>query len=106
MQRIIGVIVLISSVALAQPAPQPVFEVAVVRRALPLPGSAAGFRSTGGPGTDDPIRYVCRGSMWSILQAAFGVKPDRFEQLPDWTRERRFEIEARVPAGPTTAGLQ
>jgi uncharacterized protein (TIGR03435 family) len=81
----------------AQSTSHPAFEVAVVRRSLPIPGSAAGFRSTGGPGTGDPTRCVCGGSMWAILQAAFGVKSDRFEQLPDWTRERRFEIDARVP---------
>lgn len=99
-------IALISSLTFGQSTSHPAFEVAAIRRVLPIPGSAAGFRTTGGPGTDDPTHFVCRGSMWAILQATFGVKSDRFEQLPDWTRERRFEIEAKVPAGATKNDLQ
>jgi uncharacterized protein (TIGR03435 family) len=44
--------------------------------------------------------------MWAILQVAFGVKDSRIEQLPDWARERRFEIEAKVPPGATKSDLQ
>lgn len=81
----------------------PPFEVASVRTVLP---GGTGRRVTGGPGTDDPTRFDCLGSMWAILQIAFGVKDDRFEHLPEWARQRKFEIEAKLPLGTSKEQLQ
>ncbi len=104
MRRVVyGLAAFISSATFGQAPSHPAFEVAVVRRALP--GGVA-RRVTGGPGTPDPTRFDCLGSMWAILQVAFGVKGSPIEQLPDWARERRLEIEAKVPPGATKSDLQ
>lgn len=106
MRRVVfGFVSLVSAAAFGQSPSHPAFDVAVVRRSLPVRGSAA-RRVTGGPGTDDPTRFDCLGNMWTILQVAFGVKDSRIEQLPDWARVRRFEIEAKVPAGATKRDLR
>ena len=91
--------------AFAQPPATVSFEVSTVRRVLPIPGSP-GRRVTGGPGTDDPTHFTYLGAMVSLLQAAFGIKDDQLENPPDWTRETRFQIEARVPPGATKEQLQ
>jgi uncharacterized protein (TIGR03435 family) len=79
------------------------FEVAAVRRALSL---GAGKRIAGGPGTGDPTRFTYLGFMFAILQSAFGVKDNQFENRPEWTYEEKFEIEAKVPPGATAEQVQ
>jgi uncharacterized protein (TIGR03435 family) len=74
-----------------------------VRTALKL-GAARSIR--GGPGTDDPTRFIYLGFMFSILQSAFGVRDNQFENRPDWTRDEKFEIEAKVPPGATGTQVQ
>src|SRR5579871_2129715 len=95
-------IVFAVATAFGQSPTQPVFEAASVRTVL----LGGGRRVTGGPGTDDPTRFTCSGSMWAILEVAFGIKSDQFDQLPDWTRERRFEIVANVSPNTTKEQLR
>lgn len=78
-------------------------EVASVKAVAPGTPSR---RPAGGPGTDDPIRFTCATTMATILQTAFGVKPNQLDGLPDWTRRDRFEIIANVPPGATTEQFQ
>jgi uncharacterized protein (TIGR03435 family) len=44
--------------------------------------------------------------MWAILQRAFGVKGDQFVDLPEWTRDQKFDIVANVPEGATKEQFQ
>jgi uncharacterized protein (TIGR03435 family) len=96
-------VIFAAAVALAQSPATVAFEVASVKTVL-LGGAAR--RVTGGPGTNDPTRFTYLGSMWAILQAAFGVKGEQLDQLPEWTRERRFEIDANVPPDATKEQLK
>ena len=90
------------SAMLAQPGPKLEFEVASIKSSPP-PAAGVGYTvgCRGGPGTNDPVLYVCGNiSLSNLVTLAYGV---RFYQLsaPDWTMTTRFDLRATVPAGTT-----
>src|SRR5580698_9220277 len=80
---------------------RPAFEAASVRIAVPL--GPLGKRSDmhGGPGTDDPGFYTCKNcSLYALV--SMGYEMEQYElSAPDWMRDARFDISARLPPRTT-----
>jgi uncharacterized protein (TIGR03435 family) len=57
--------------------------------------------SHGGPGTADPGLYVCENcDLSGVVSHAYGIYPFQLS-APDWMRDQRFNISAKVPLGAT-----
>ena len=98
MQRAFALLALISCAAFAQQ-----FEAAAIKLSPPrAPGTPVGTRGcVGGPGSRDPIRYVCTNASVSVLVVtAYGVKG--YQIRPPVAEDTVFyDITASVPAGAT-----
>ena len=86
----------------AQPGPKLEFDVASIKPSAP-PVAGVGYTvgCRGGPGTNDPVLYLCGNiSLSNIVTLAYGIP---FFQLsaPDWTMTARFDLRAAVPTGTT-----
>lgn len=79
---------------------QPGFEAATVR---PTEGNI--MSCTGGPGTSDPGRVNCTGSLGMLICVAYGVQ---YYQVwgPGWFDTDLYDIVANVPAGAAKAEYQ
>ena len=103
----------------SKPAPAPTkttntqttFDVATVKAyAPPEAKTGAGGRgrvimmgSRGGPGTDDPARYVCSGcTLMMLMTQAYNAQPWELT-IPSFMDSERFEVTAKVPEGATEA---
>jgi uncharacterized protein (TIGR03435 family) len=89
-------ILLLAALAVAH-AQSPAFDVASIK--LSPPGSAVS--SHGGPGTRTPGVWTCQNmDLHNIIGIAFNL---RSQQLitPDWIKEPRFDITAKIPEGAT-----
>jgi len=61
--------------------------------------------TSGGPGTNDPTRFVRSNvGLRGVISTAFGV-PGAMIQGPDWLDEERYEIVANVPPNATREQL-
>lgn len=72
------------------------------------PASATGGPSAirGGPGTNDPTRWICPGhDLHDLLVFAFRARPYELS-APPWTSSVRFDIEAKLAAGSTLDDLR
>lgn len=88
--------ILLAATALAQ---SPSFEVVSIKPSPPDAGSTVS--SGGGPGTRSPETWNCRAmTLHNIVWIGFNL---RLQQLvaPEWMKEPRFDITAKVPAGAT-----
>lgn len=83
----------------AQPQPAPAFEVASVKRADPS-------RRPGPPRTNSSGQQytATNASLLTLIQNAYGARPWQFVG-PDWLRNERFDILAKMPAGATKEQL-
>jgi bla regulator protein blaR1 len=81
---------------------QPSFDVASVKPSPPPTGGrSANYKMSGGPGTKDPSRFACENfDLASLIEMAYDV-PDFLLSVPTWTRDRRFDIVAKLPEGTT-----
>jgi uncharacterized protein (TIGR03435 family) len=79
------------------------FEVASVRVVPPPvgPNNGSSRGCFGGPGSSDPVRYVCANASVSLMAIqAYGLKPYQLRP-PARTDTYRFNGEAKVPSGAT-----
>ena len=79
------------------------FEVASVKAVPPPvgPNNGSSRGCFGGPGSADPIRYICANSSVSLMAIqAYSLKPYQLRP-PAGTDTDRFNVEAKVPPGAT-----
>jgi uncharacterized protein (TIGR03435 family) len=83
------------------------FEVASIKPSPP-PDRERGMRvgMSGGPGTADPSRFTTQNlDLTNLITIAFGIFGYRLS-APDWLREARFDLVAKVPDGATKEQFQ
>jgi uncharacterized protein (TIGR03435 family) len=69
------------------------FEAASVRPA----GPTGPTRRRGGPGTNDPGRFVYeRASLSQLLMAAYDIEADEISG-PGWLESDKFDVQVKVP---------
>jgi uncharacterized protein (TIGR03435 family) len=100
-----AVLVLVASSAVyGQAADQELrFEVASVKAVPPPvgPNNGSSRGCFGGPGSSDPIRYICSNASVSLMVIqAYGLKPYQLRP-PAITDTYRFDVEAKAPPGST-----
>src|SRR5437667_8266543 len=84
----------------------PTFEVATIRPAAPMqqtagPGRMFFMGCRGGPGTSDPGRYTCQNmTLFALVTQAYDLRAYQVFG-PDWTKNERFDIAAKIPEGAT-----
>jgi uncharacterized protein (TIGR03435 family) len=87
--------------AYAQQAGSPTFEVASIKPGPPPDVRGTFVRSSGGPGSNDPERYTAENfSLENLVMNAYDVKPYQLN-APDWMRDARFNITAKIAPGAT-----
>jgi uncharacterized protein (TIGR03435 family) len=80
---------------------QPAFEVVSIRSAPPPDPRGMSMKIDGGPGTHDPGLYVCENcDLYGVVSQAYGMFGLQLS-APDWMRDQRFNISAKVPMGAT-----
>jgi uncharacterized protein (TIGR03435 family) len=86
--------------ALAVASAQPLkFDVVSIKLSPPEAGSTVS--SGGGPGTRRPGVWTCQSmSLHNIVWIAFNLRSQQLE-APDWMKEPRFDITAKIPDGAT-----
>ena len=102
MNRALPVLTAIFTVGATYCQPQPAFEVATIKPAVPFDGRRVfNFGASGGPGTKDPGRYTCdHCSLADLICQAYGLK--RYQLAgPDWLGSEYFDVVAKVPDGAT-----
>jgi uncharacterized protein (TIGR03435 family) len=81
----------------AQPAQRLEFEAASIKPVPPFDGGRPlrmGCR--GGPGTDDPVLYICENwSLANMVNMAYALGPNQLS-APDWMNRALFDISARL----------
>jgi uncharacterized protein (TIGR03435 family) len=90
----------------AQPAPKIEFEVASLKASPPRDGGPMFVGCRGGPETKDPVLYTCQNmSLSNFVTFAYDIS---YYQLtaPEWTKEARFELRAKLPEGSTKDQLK
>ncbi|HVP00566.1 MAG TPA: TIGR03435 family protein [Bryobacteraceae bacterium] len=91
MRRVIATLLLFVAATQGQ-----TFEVASIK---PSPPNTFYSGMSGGPGTRDPGLFTCEGiDLFSMAVIAFDIPRYRFLG-PDWMRNARFNISAKVPEG-------
>lgn len=104
MTRAVAVTTLLvfASVAYGQTADhQPAFEVVSIRPAPPPDPRGMTVGSHGGPGTDDPGLFICENcDLSGVVSWAYGIEGFQLS-APDWMRDQRFNLSAKVPLGAT-----
>src|ERR1700760_3707013 len=78
------------------------FEVASIRPSPP-PDPAQGMvvRAAGGPGTNDPIRFITENvDLSGLITMAWGIEHYQLS-APDWLPNNRFNVVAKVAEGAT-----
>jgi uncharacterized protein (TIGR03435 family) len=100
--RVLPIILLIGGDALAQtPAAKPQFEVATIKPAAPLnPAAIASGKLRVGMNIDAARVDIGFLSLADMIQAAFKVKQHQLV-VPDWAKNERFDILAKIPEGGT-----
>ena len=94
-------LVICCGVMCAQPGPKLEFEVASIKPSPPPEGRLVRVGCTGGPGTNDPVLYVCGNiSLSNLVIIAFDI-PIYQLSAPDWAMMTRFDFRATVPPGTT-----
>jgi uncharacterized protein (TIGR03435 family) len=80
----------------------PEFEVATVKPVESSVGNTMRLnRCTGGPGTSDPTRFMCRSlTLKTLLGVAYGLRTQQISG-PGWLDSDEFEIQAKPPEGAT-----
>jgi hypothetical protein len=102
-RAVAGTILLVfTSVAYGQTADhQPAFEVVSIRPAPPPDPRWMSVTIDGGPGTHDPGFYVCENcDLSGVVSQAYGMYGAQLS-APDWMRDQRFNISAKVAMGAT-----
>ncbi len=90
-----------TSLAIAQIAPPPEFEVASLK---PAAGGRLSMR--GGPGTGEPERIAFENvDLRRLLVRAYGVEVDQISG-PGWIDSEKYTIAAKLPAGTSVAQFQ
>jgi uncharacterized protein (TIGR03435 family) len=77
------------------------FEVVAVKPSAPPGPNGMRVGCHGGPGTDDPALLVCQNlDLFNLVCMAHGIN---YFQLsaPDWMRDVRYDVRAKVPEGTT-----
>src|SRR6476620_8172887 len=89
-----GLMAVASSIASAQPAVTPTFEVASIKPAPPPGGNNMMVRMGGDPGRIDYANV----SLKDVIRLAYRVKNYQIAG-PDWLESARFNIVAKLPEG-------
>jgi len=77
------------------------FDVASVKPSPEPPNGLWQYRSTGGPGTNDPTLFTCQSfSIAYLTQMAYGIS-SYLVSAPTWTQDKKFDIVAKIPEGAT-----
>jgi uncharacterized protein (TIGR03435 family) len=77
------------------------FEVASIKPSPPPDPRGMRVGMSGGPGTPDPGRFTTQNvDLTNLIVMAYGVPYYRLS-APDWLREARFDIVAKLPDGAT-----
>ena len=85
---------------------QPAFEVASIKASPPPPPTGMMVGRFGGPGSNDPTRVTFRNfDLSGLVIVAYGIE---YFQLsaPDWLRDDRFDVVAKLPDGTTKEQFQ
>src|ERR1700681_2549902 len=82
------------------PAAGPVFDVATVKAAGPLQAQMAAGKLHIGMSIDAARVDIGSMSLAELIPVAFAVKPYQVSG-PDWMKENRFDILAKMPEGAT-----
>jgi uncharacterized protein (TIGR03435 family) len=100
--RVFPLILLAAGAALAQtPAAKPQFEVATIKPAGPInPQAIAAGKMRIGMNIDKARVDIGFLSLADLIQAAYKVKQHQVV-LPDWAKNERFDIVAKIPEGGT-----
>ncbi len=81
---------------------KPAFEAASVRVAVPLGPLGKRFDVRGGPGTEDPGLYNCKNcNLYLLVSIAYGDLEPYELSTPEWARDARFDVSAKLPPGTT-----
>src|SRR5947209_6426894 len=76
----------------------PAFEVVSIKPSAPDQSTVS---SRGGPGTRTPGMWTCQNmSLHNVIGIAFNLNSQQLI-APEWTKEPRFDITAKVPEGAT-----
>jgi len=95
---LLSLLILASAIAQA-----PQFEVATVK---PAQEGARGSFCKGGPGTQDPGLLSCRNySLSFLVMMAYNLNEYQFKGL-GWMDGRRFDLDARIPAGTSVTDFR
>jgi uncharacterized protein (TIGR03435 family) len=101
LQRILPVILLSAAATFAQTAPKPQFEVATIKPAGPLdPAAIRAGKLHVGMQIDKARVDIGFLSLADLIQTAFKLKQHQFV-VPDWAKNERFDIVAKIPEGGT-----
>src|SRR5580658_1971469 len=84
----------------------PSFEVATVKRPDPSAPVRARMSAHGGPGTDQPTHFECRGCPLALLIAKAYDRDLYQVSGPDWLMGDLFEVNAKVPENTSTQEFQ
>jgi uncharacterized protein (TIGR03435 family) len=101
--RTIAVILLtiLSTAAAQTPDPSQQFEVASIKPGPPPDMRGMRVSIRGGPGTEDPGLFRCENcSISGLITTAFDIR-DYQLSAPDFTKNTRFDVSAKIAAGAT-----
>ncbi len=101
MVRNIVTILFVSAMAFSQTAEKLEFEVVSVKPSAPPDPRGMRVGCHGGPGTDDPSLLVCQNSdLFNLVVMAYRLNYYQVS-APDWMRDVRYDVRAKVPDGAT-----
>ena len=104
--RALAFLTILASATAQTPEASPQFEVASVKPAPPPTGRGMRVSERGGPGSDDPGFFRCENcSLAGLLETAFDILDYQLTG-PDWLRNTRFDVSAKIAAGTTKAQYQ
>jgi uncharacterized protein (TIGR03435 family) len=100
--RALAFTVILINAGAQTPDTSPQFEVASIKLSPPLDGRGYSVWCRGGPlGKEDPSLYRCENlNVSGLISTAFNLKPYQFQE-PDWMRDVRVNLSAKVPEGAT-----
>jgi len=85
----------------AQPPERLEFEAASIKPLPPYDGRPMMIGCQGGPGTNDPVLFICQNfSLSNMVNLAYAVGPNGLS-APDWMGTTRFDLSARLEKGTT-----